>query len=70
VGAVVFAYLDTIIRNEFPRYFLLIFGVVLVVVILFLPNGIAGLMPMLQEKLRGLTARLRKGGQTEQHANT
>jgi branched-chain amino acid transport system permease protein len=69
-GAVVFAYMDTMIRNEFPRYFLLIFGIVLVVVILFLPNGIAGLMPMLQEKLQGLTARLRKGGRTEQHGNT
>lgn len=70
VGAVVFAYLEIMIRNEFPRYFLLIFGVILVVVILFLPNGIAGLMPMLQDRLRGLIARLRKGGQTEQHANT
>jgi branched-chain amino acid transport system permease protein len=70
VGAVVFAYLDTIIRNEFPRYFLLVFGIVLILVIVFLPNGIAGLMPTLRDKLGGVIARLRKGNQTEQHAIT
>jgi branched-chain amino acid transport system permease protein len=69
-GAVVFAYLDIVIRNEFPRYFLLIFGVTLVVVILFLPNGIAGLMPMLRERLGRLRAKLWKGGQAKQHADT
>jgi branched-chain amino acid transport system permease protein len=70
VGAVVFAYLETMIRNEFPRYFLPGFGITLVVVILFLPTGIAGLMPVLRERLGRLRAKLWKGGQAEQHANT
>jgi ABC-type branched-subunit amino acid transport system permease subunit len=61
-GAVVFAYLETMIRNEFPRYFLPSFGIVLVLVILFLPTGIAGLMPVLKERLGRLRARLWKGG--------
>lgn len=69
LGAVVFAYLEIIIRNEFPRYFLPGFGIILVAVIFFLPNGIVGLVPMLQYKLRGLISKLRKGGQAEQHAN-
>jgi branched-chain amino acid transport system permease protein len=70
IGAVVFAYLERIIRNEFPDYFMIGFGIILVVVILFLPNGLAGLVPTLQERLRSLTARLRKGGEAEPHANT
>jgi len=71
IGAVVFAYLELMIRNELPsRYFQLIFGCLLVLVIILLPNGIAGLMPMLQERLGRLIARLGKGGQAEQHANT
>jgi branched-chain amino acid transport system permease protein len=70
IGAVVFAYLERIVRNEFPDYFMIGFGTILVVVILFLPNGLAGLVPTLQERLRRLTARVRRGDETEQHANT
>jgi len=70
VGAAVFGYLDRTLRVELQEYFMLAFGIILVAVILFLPNGIVGLLPTLQERLRRLTARLRKGGETEQHANT
>ncbi len=70
VGAAVFGYLDRTLKATLMQYFMLGFGIILVVVILFLPNGIAGLVPMLQERLAKLTARLRKGGQGEQHANT
>jgi branched-chain amino acid transport system permease protein len=70
VGAAVFGYLEKTLRAQFSTYFMLGFGIIMVVVILFLPNGIAGLVPTLQNKLSGVIAKLRKGGQTEQHANT
>jgi len=70
VGAVIFGYLEKTLRLQLQSYFMLTFGIILVVVILFLPNGIAGLVPMLQGKLRGAIAKLRKGGEAEQHANT
>ena len=66
VGAALFGVLERTIRDEFPNYFMLGFGIIMVVVILFLPNGIVGLIPRLQSKI----AELRKGGQAEQHANT
>jgi len=69
VGAVIFAYLEKTLRNQFPQYFMLGFGIIMVAVILFLPNGIVGLVPMLQNKLGGVIAKLRKGGQAKQHAN-
>jgi branched-chain amino acid transport system permease protein len=65
VGALVFGFLEKWLRVELPTYFMLGFGIIMVVVILFLPNGIAGLVP----KLQGKIAELRKGGQAEQHAN-
>jgi branched-chain amino acid transport system permease protein len=67
IGGVIFGYLEKTLRVEFPDYFMLGFGIILVVVILFLPNGIVGLVPTLRSKLGVLTAKSRKG---EQHANT
>jgi branched-chain amino acid transport system permease protein len=69
MGAVVFAYLERFVRNEFPDYFMIGFGIILVVVILFLPNGLVGLVPGLRGKLGGMIEKLRKGGQADQHAN-
>lgn len=66
IGAVVFGYLEKTLKAQFATYFMLGFGIIMVAVILFLPNGIVGLVPMLQDKLR----KLRKGGQAEQHVNT
>jgi len=70
IGAVIFGYLERTLRSQLFSYFMLGFGVILVVVILFLPNGIIGLVPTLQSKLGGLMAKLRKGEQGEKHANT
>jgi branched-chain amino acid transport system permease protein len=70
LGAVVFGYLAKTLRAQLLTYFMIVFGILLVVVIVFLPNGIVGLVPMLQSKLGGVIARLRKGSQGEQHANT
>jgi branched-chain amino acid transport system permease protein len=70
IGAVVFGYLDRTLRAELQEYFMIIFGIILVVVILFLPNGITGLAKTLRDKLGGAIAKWRKGGQAEQNANT
>jgi branched-chain amino acid transport system permease protein len=70
IGAVVFGYLEKTLRAQWATYFMLGFGVIMVVVILFLPNGIVGLVPMLRDKLGGVISKLRKGGETEQHADT
>jgi branched-chain amino acid transport system permease protein len=70
VGGIIFGYLDRTLRVELQQYFMLGFGIILIAVILFLPNGIAGLVPMAQERLAKLRTRLWKGGQGEQHANT
>jgi branched-chain amino acid transport system permease protein len=70
IGAVGFGYLERTLRSDFPTYFELSFGIIMVVVILFLPNGIAGLAPALQARLGRVISKLQKGGQAEQHANT
>jgi len=70
VGAVIFAYTERALRLRFPYQYMLAFGIVLILIIIFLPGGLTGLVPKLQDKLRGVIARLRKGGQSEQHVNT
>jgi branched-chain amino acid transport system permease protein len=70
VGALIFGYLERMLRSQLFTYFMLGFGIIMVLVILFLPNGIVGLVPMLQDKLGGVIRRLRKGGRGERHANT
>ena len=44
LGAACFAYLEEILITKFPYYYMLLFGTILMVVILFLPGGLAGLM--------------------------
>jgi hypothetical protein len=62
--------LEKTLRAALLTYFMLAFGIIMVLVILFLPKGIIGLVPMLQDKLGGLIRKLQKGGEGEQHANT
>jgi len=59
LGAVIFAYLEELLITKFPYYYMLIFGTILVVVILYLPCGLVGLIQ-----------RWRKGHLTRQNANT
>jgi len=59
LGAAVFAYLEEILTTKFPYYYMLLFGIILIVVILFLPNGLVGLVQ-----------KWRKGGLNRQNANT
>lgn len=59
IGAAIFSYLEEILLTEFPYYYMLIFGVIMVVAILYMPNGLVGLIQ-----------KWRKGGLGEKHANT
>lgn len=59
LGATVFTYLEEVLITKFPYYYMLLFGIILVVVLLFLPNGLVGLIQ-----------KWRKGGLVRQRANT
>ncbi len=58
-GAAVLAYLEEILTTKFPYYYMLLFGSILIVVILFLPHGMVGLVQ-----------KWRKGGLKRQNANS
>ena len=59
IGAAIFTYLEEVLLTRFPYYYMLIFGIILVVAILYLPGGLVG-----------LAQKLRKGDLAEQDANT
>ena len=54
IGAVVFSYLEEMLMTQFPRYFMLAFGIILIIAIIFLPKGITGLI---EKWRRGGTAK-------------
>jgi branched-chain amino acid transport system permease protein len=58
-GAALFAYLEEILITKFPYYYMLLFGIILIVVISFLPRGLVGLVQQ-----------WRKGGLKRKYANT
>jgi branched-chain amino acid transport system permease protein len=58
LGAAIFAYLEEILTTKFPYYYMLLFGSILIIVILFLPHGMVGLVQ-----------KWRKGGMRQQNAN-
>ena len=58
IGSAIFTYLEEVLITKFPYHYMLIFGIILVVVILYLPDGLVGLVQKLER--RGLAG---------QHAN-
>jgi len=44
IGAVIFTYLEELLLTKFSDYYMLIFGIILVVAILYLPKGLVGLV--------------------------
>jgi len=52
IGAAIFAYLEEFLISQFPYHYMLIFGAVLVAVILYLPNGLVGLVQKLWRRRR------------------
>jgi branched-chain amino acid transport system permease protein len=68
IGALGFAYLRyTLLATH---YYMLIFGAIMVVFILFVPGGLASLIERGRDKLGGVIEKLTKGGPGEEHANT
>jgi branched-chain amino acid transport system permease protein len=59
IGAALLTYLEEFLVTRFPYHYMLIFGIIMVVAILYLPNGLVGLIQ-----------RWRKGGLRKPHANT
>ena len=60
LGSAVFAYLEEILITRFPYHYMLLFGIILLIAILYLPDGLVGLVQ-----------KLRRGGWARgQHANT
>ena len=54
IGGVIFAYLEEVLITRFAYYYMLFFGIILVIVILYLPNGFVGLIQTWRK--RGLMA--------------
>ncbi|MHB0979335.1 MAG: branched-chain amino acid ABC transporter permease [Thermoleophilia bacterium] len=53
LGAALFTYIGEILLTRFPDLYMLIFGVVLILAILFMPNGVLGLAQRVWRKTRG-----------------
>ncbi|HHX75438.1 MAG TPA: branched-chain amino acid ABC transporter permease [Firmicutes bacterium] len=70
VGAAAFTYLREILITKYPYHYMLIFGTVMVLTILYLPNGLTGLALNIWKKLT--TQARQKGLKAEggKHANT
>lgn len=60
LGSTVFAYLEELLITKFPYHYMLLFGAILLIAILYLPDGLVGLV----QKARRVLSR--RG----QHANT
>jgi branched-chain amino acid transport system permease protein len=52
IGAAIFAYLEEVLTTQFPYYYMLLFGSILVIVILFMPHGLVGLLQKWQDQRR------------------
>jgi branched-chain amino acid transport system permease protein len=53
LGAAVFAYLEEFLITRFPYYYMLIFGIIMLVVILYLPDGLISLIQKLWRRFLG-----------------
>lgn len=54
VGAVIFSYIEEILKTgDWSKYYMLIFGTILVATILFLPSGLVGLIQNVWGRLKG-----------------
>ncbi len=53
LGAVIFAYLEQILITRFPYYYMLTFGIVMVISVVYLPHGLAGLAQQWRSRRMG-----------------
>jgi branched-chain amino acid transport system permease protein len=50
IGAAIFTYLEQFLITRFPYYYMLIFGIIMVVAILYMPDGLIGLAQRVWQK--------------------
>jgi branched-chain amino acid transport system permease protein len=50
IGAAAFAYLEDYLTTNFPNYYMLVFGLTMVIVIAFLPDGLFGLLQRIWQR--------------------
>ena len=50
LGAISFSYLREVLITRFPYYYMLLIGIILLLVILYLPDGLAGLIQQWQKR--------------------
>jgi branched-chain amino acid transport system permease protein len=50
LGAAVLTYIEELLTTRFPYYYMLLFGSILVVVIMYLPSGLVGLLQKLSKR--------------------
>lgn len=67
IGAAIFSYLQEVLVTKFSELYMLIFGVVLIAAILFMPKGLVGVGDWL---IKWLGRKLRRGGSAVQNADT
>jgi len=53
IGAAIFTYLEEFLITRFPYYYMLIFGIIMVIAILYLPEGLVGLTQKLWNRIWG-----------------
>lgn len=53
LGAALFTYLEEILITTFPYYYMLIFGIIMVIAILYLPEGLVGLIQKIRRRISG-----------------
>jgi branched-chain amino acid transport system permease protein len=58
VSSVVFSVLTEFLRLQFPYLFLILLGLLLILLVLYLPGGLASLWPVLRARVAAFGARL------------
>ncbi|MGD8984382.1 MAG: branched-chain amino acid ABC transporter permease [Desulfobacteraceae bacterium] len=53
IGAAIFTYLEEFLVTRFPYYYMLIFGIIMLVAILYMPGGLVGLVQKLWKRISG-----------------
>lgn len=62
IGAVIFTYLQEILQTgSLKNYYMLIFGAILIATILYLPNGLMGLIQNLWKRIKGVKSAPARG---------
>jgi len=53
IGSAIFTYLEEFLVTRFPYYYMLIFGIIMLVAILYMPGGLVGLIQKLWKRTSG-----------------